>query len=144
MLVTTATAHPSFARRPLRPRTSASFHPKQRTLKTRTMPAPQELEQATLRDSAASLADVVTVPSLNASAQDAARPLHLRLRLLPEDTQQRVFWANILDSATSLAPATTARQVLVPRPIPTVLCSRSSFGRAILLMKRMSFLPPCN
>lgn len=91
MPVTTVSAHPSSARQPLRPRTSVSFHPKQRTLKIRTMPVPQELEQATLKDSAVSRADVVTVPSLNASAQDVARPLHLHRRLLPEDTQQVVF-----------------------------------------------------
>lgn len=108
------------------------------------MPAQRELEQVTLRDSAVSLADAAIVPSPSASAQDVAQPLHLHLRLLQEDTQQMVFWANILDSATSLAPGTTARPVLVPRPTPMVLSSRRGFERAILLMRRVSFLPRCD
>lgn len=91
MPVTTVTAHPSSARLPLRPRTSVSSHLRQPTPKTRTMLALQELEQATLRDSAASRVDVVTVPNLSASAQDVDRPSHLRLRPLLEDTLQMVF-----------------------------------------------------
>ncbi|RSM15830.1 hypothetical protein CDV31_004772 [Fusarium ambrosium] len=101
------------------------------------MLALRELGRATLKDFAVSRVDGVTVLSLSASVQVVAQLLHHHLLPLPGDTQRTVFWENTLDSATLLARATTALRVLVPRLIPTVLSSRSHFGHATRLMRRV-------